>query len=243
MDAQEALARRQARWHLKNAVLGWTLRSILVWQCYKIFWLSFYIKETIISLYMFVIVFFRLFFFIWTCVKQHCGNKMSLHRLERAKKLQEQKEKELLEKQQQQQQEIAAGQPHQRCWLLKWNRHINWSFYSFFFLHPHSCCCGCCRRLKPWAQCGSPPGLRHPGDASDCCGSSDGSTSGKNTGRNWYRCAQLLQPIFSQSHEVCRAGEKEEKTVAGKEGWGKNVRQYFACLASILATVSSIVRF
>lgn len=32
-----------------------------------------------------------------------------LSRLERAKKLQEQKEKELLEKQQQQQQEIAAG--------------------------------------------------------------------------------------------------------------------------------------
>lgn len=46
---------------------------------------------------------------------------MSLHRLERAKKLQEQKEKELLEKQQQQQQEIAAGQCHQRCWLLRWN--------------------------------------------------------------------------------------------------------------------------
>lgn len=34
---------------------------------------------------------------------------MSFHRLERAKKLQEQKEKELFEKQQQQQQEIAAG--------------------------------------------------------------------------------------------------------------------------------------
>lgn len=32
-----------------------------------------------------------------------------LSRLERAKKLQEQKEKEMLEKQQQQQQEIAAG--------------------------------------------------------------------------------------------------------------------------------------
>lgn len=59
-----------------------------------------------------------------------------LHRLERAKKLQEQKEKELLEKQQQQQQEIAAGQRRQRCWLLKWNRHINWSFYSFFFSPP-----------------------------------------------------------------------------------------------------------
>lgn len=33
-----------------------------------------------------------------------------LSRLERAKKLQEQKEKEMLEKQQQQQQEIAAGE-------------------------------------------------------------------------------------------------------------------------------------
>lgn len=48
-------------------------------------------------------------FFYSTGVKIHCGNKMSFHRLERAKKLQEQKEKELFEKQQQQQQEIAAG--------------------------------------------------------------------------------------------------------------------------------------
>lgn len=39
------------------------------------------------------------------------GNKLdSLYRLERAKKLQEQKEKELFEKQQQQQQEIVAGE-------------------------------------------------------------------------------------------------------------------------------------
>lgn len=151
---------------------------------------------------------------------------MSFRRLERAKKLQEQKEKELFEKQQQQQQEIAAGQCLCLCYMLKWNWHIDWSLYTFFLsLHTHSCCCGSCRRLKSWAQCGSPPGLRDPSDTSDCCGSSDGSTSGKNTGRNWHRCAQLLQPIFSQSHEVCRAGEKEEKAVAGKEGWGKNVRQ------------------
>lgn len=48
-------------------------------------------------------------FFYSMGVKLQCGNKMSFHRLERAKKLQEQKEKELFEKQQQQQQEIAAG--------------------------------------------------------------------------------------------------------------------------------------
>lgn len=59
---------------------------------------------------------------------------MSFHRLERAKKLQEQKEKELFEKQQQQQQEIAAGQRHRLCYILKWNWHIDWSLYLFFCL-------------------------------------------------------------------------------------------------------------
>ncbi len=42
-----------------------------------------------------------------------------LSRLERAKKLQEQKEKELLEKQQQQQQEIAAGEKRLLYLVLK----------------------------------------------------------------------------------------------------------------------------
>lgn len=42
-----------------------------------------------------------------------------LSRLERAKKLQEQKEKEMLDKQQQQQQEIAAGEKQLLCQVLK----------------------------------------------------------------------------------------------------------------------------
>ncbi len=45
-----------------------------------------------------------------------------LSRLERAKKLQEQKEKEMFEKQQQQQQEIAAGEKHLLCQVLKLSR-------------------------------------------------------------------------------------------------------------------------
>lgn len=63
---------------------------------------------------------------------------MSFRRLERAKKLQEQKEKELFEKQQQQQQEIAAGQCLCLCYMLKWNWHIDWSLYTFFFVSSHS---------------------------------------------------------------------------------------------------------
>lgn len=67
----------------------------------------FYIQKT----FQFHLIFstYLLRFFYSTGVKIHCGNKMFFLRLERAKKLQEQKEKELFEKQQQQQQEIAAG--------------------------------------------------------------------------------------------------------------------------------------
>lgn len=73
-------------------------------------------------------------FFYSTGVKIHCGNKMSFHRLERAKKLQEQKEKELFEKQQQQQQEIAAGKTRWLWPILKCNLPIDCCVYSFFSL-------------------------------------------------------------------------------------------------------------
>lgn len=97
-------------------LLIWIEVSVQFWSnCCKILWLSLYIKETLISLKGFHLItslYICRLFFLTLHVLSNTENKMSFHRLERAKKLQEQKEKELFEKQQQQQQEIAAGQ---RC--------------------------------------------------------------------------------------------------------------------------------
>lgn len=119
-------------------LLIWIEVSVQFWSnCCKILWLSLYIKETLISLKGFHLItslYICRLFFLTLHVLSNTENKMSFHRLERAKKLQEQKEKELFEKQQQQQQEIAAGQ---RCWLsyiLKWNWHTDWCRYSYFFV-------------------------------------------------------------------------------------------------------------
>lgn len=195
---------------------------------------SYYFKyiSTIWWILQYVILWF-IFFYLTSCVFafRYIAVKdtfLFLPRLERAKKLQEQKEKEMFEKQQQQQQEIAAGKRPRLHWILKCRGldsviYLCWSLDLFSPCYPyHSCCCCCSRScLKPWPECGSPPGLWDTGHTADCCGSSDGSPASKNTGRDWYCCSQLLQPILCKPHEVCWAGEKEEIAVAGKEGWGK----------------------
>lgn len=135
----------------------------------------------------------------------------------------------MFEKQQQQQQEIAAGE---MCSLGPLLKPLSSEFglsksccfvYSAFSCCPNrsSCCCCCSRRLKPWSQCCSPSGFWDAGHASDCYGSTDGSPSSKNTGRDWYCCAQLLQSFLCKPHEVCRTGEKEENAMAGEKGRGK----------------------
>jgi len=86
----------------------------------------------------------------------------------------------------------------------------------------------------PAAQRRSPAGLGHPGHAPDRHGRPDGRPAGPDAGGDGHRRAQLLQPIRRQPHEVRRAGEEEEKTMAGEEGRGR-----LFLLVVVFATVFS----
>lgn len=113
------------------------------------------------------------------------------------------------------------------CWSFKifiiWIQIVSdWSVYFASSDGPYRSSGRSCRRChKPCPQCGSPPGLWDAGHASDRHGSTDGSASSQNTGRDRHCCAQLLQPIRCKPLKVRRAGEKEENAMAGKEGRGK----------------------